>query len=340
MTSLPPPSIPFLERLGLGADFSAAPIAGGANNRVYRVCDAEHDWVLKYYYQNPADPRDRFLAERGFYQLLWDAGIRQIPEPVAWVESQRLGVFAFIPGRKLTPSELRPCHLTEAIEFIAAIQNVRYLADAIPMASEACLTLAEHLRCVERRFHRLIDIQPADAVDREVLHFVQSELGPGLSRLKSRFQRMVETATADPQLPLPSAGRCLSPSDFGFHNAILDRDGRLRFFDFEYAGWDDPAKLVCDFFCQPQIPVNLEHWKSWIADLVQCMPEWEGLAPRASGLLPLYQYKWCCIMLNEFVQADRERRAFSNQRSLQVDQRLAQLNKARTAWQQSLNYLP
>ena len=54
--------------------------------------------------------------------------------------------------------------------------------------------------------------------------------------------------------PLDPAERCLSPSDFGFHNAILANDGRLRFIDFEYAGWDDPSKLICDFFCQPAVP--------------------------------------------------------------------------------------
>ena len=25
------------------------------------------------------------------------------------------------------------------------------------------------------------------------------------------------------------------------------------FIDFEYAGWDDPSKLICDFFCQPAV---------------------------------------------------------------------------------------
>ena len=54
--------------------------------------------------------------------------------------------------------------------------------------------------------------------------------------------------------PLDPADRCVSPSDFGFHNALREPSGRLRFIDFEYAGWDDPAKLVCDFFCQPAVP--------------------------------------------------------------------------------------
>ena len=54
--------------------------------------------------------------------------------------------------------------------------------------------------------------------------------------------------------PLGEADRVVSPSDFGFHNALRTEDGRLAFLDFEYAGWDDPAKLVCDFELQPAVP--------------------------------------------------------------------------------------
>ena len=42
----------------------------------------------------------------------------------------------------------------------------------------------------------------------------------------------------------------MSPSDFGFHN-VIKKDDFLYFIDFEYAGLDDPVKLICDFYCQP-----------------------------------------------------------------------------------------
>src|SRR5258708_29751946 len=41
---------------------------------------------------------------------------------------------------------------------------------------------------------------------------------------------------------------------FGFHNALLRPSQELCFLDFEYAGHDDPAKMVGDFFSQPAIP--------------------------------------------------------------------------------------
>ena len=60
--------------------------------------------------------------------------------------------------------------------------------------------------------------------------------------------------------------KSLSPSDFGFHNMLIDKNGRLRFIDFEYAGWDDPAKIICDFFCQPKFPVPMNWMDSFIEE--------------------------------------------------------------------------
>ena len=128
---------------------------------------------------------------------------------------------------------------------------------------------------------------------------------------------------------MPPEQRCLSPSDFGFHNAILAADGRLRFFDFEYAGWDDPAKLICDFFCQPELSVNQEHWKFFVEQLILAVSADAALRDRALLLLPAYRVKWCCIILNEFLGAGRDRRTFSMGEESAASRKSIQLNKAR-----------
>ena len=39
----------------------------------------------------------------------------------------------------------------------------------------------------------------------------------------------------------------MSPSDFGLQNTLFTKN-KLFFIDFEYAGLDDPAKCLLDFF--------------------------------------------------------------------------------------------
>ena len=36
-------------------------------------------------------------------------------------------------------------------------------------------------------------------------------------------------------------------------------NGSFVFIDFEYYGWDDPAKMIADFYLQPAVPVPYEY---------------------------------------------------------------------------------
>ena len=318
--------IPFLQTHGFAADCAIEPVAGGGNNRVYRVQTAARTGLLKAYFQNPADPRDRFGTERAFYEFLWRSGVRRTPEPLGWDGAERLGLFTFVTGRKLKPEEITAESVGQALQFIAELNRERTSAAAgqLPLASEACFSVAEHLACVERRVARLDQIESATDLGREAAAFVANELKPAWRRLSATLG---QTPQADE--PLPPAQRCLSPSDFGFHNALLPHDGRLQFFDFEYAGWDDPAKLACDFFCQPQVPVDFRHRDAFLARLAQALELDAAFSDRARRLQAVYQVKWCCIMLNDFVRGDAARRDFAKGASDADARRRGQLEKAR-----------
>ena len=109
---------------------------------------------------------------------------------------------------------------------------------------------------------------------------------------------------------------CLSPSDFGFHNALVDETGRLSFLDFEYAGRDDPAKLVSDFFCQPEIPVPLRYHAGFVARLAEGLELDEAGRARCRMLLDAYRVKWTCIILNDFLPLGRRAPGLCRRRRL------------------------
>jgi hypothetical protein len=87
----------------------------------------------------------------------------------------------------------------------------------------------------------------------------------------------------------------------------------LKFIDFEYAGWDDPAKLVCDFFCQPKVPVDMKYFSSFTDSISSLSFDKEAFREKCKILLPVYKIKWCCIMLNDFLVVDNNRRSFAKQ---------------------------
>ena len=57
----------------------------------------------------------------------------------------------------------------------------------------------------------------------------------------------------------------------------------------------------------------------------------EAFVARAALLMPVYELKWCCIMLNEFLPAADRRRTFAGAAAGQGERRAAQLAKVEAA---------
>ena len=302
-------------RLAGNANFgkarNLARLAGGKNNQVFRVeTDAGTPLVLKRYFVDPRDPRDRLRAEWEFLQHAWSRGIHAIPQPLARDHTAHAGLYSFVEGRKLLAGELKPGHVEAALDFVQAV-NEKPRAALAP-GSEACFSLAEHLATVERRVSRLATLDPAAPHLDEAQSFVLTRLRPAWAAVKSRLAADALAAGLSIDEPIGADELCLSPSDFGFHNALIDETGRITFLDFEYAGRDDPAKLVSDFFCQPEVPVPL----SLHAHFIDRMERGLGLnsagIERCRLLLDAYQIKWTCIILNDFLPLGATRRAYAD----------------------------
>lgn len=299
------------ESAGRGTVRNLARLAGGKNNQVFRVeTDAGTPLVLKRYFTDPRDPRDRLRAEWEFLQHAWSRGIRAIPEPLARDAAMHAGLYSFAGGRKLLPAELKPAHIDAAIDFMLTV-NVPPRAPLSP-ASEACFTLAEHIATVERRVTRLGTLDPDAPHLGEAQSFVSTRLLPAWDAVKTRLATDARAAGLSMDEPINDGDRCLSPSDFGFHNALVDESGRVTFLDFEYAGSDDPAKLASDFFCQPEIPVPLDYHATFIARMADGFGLDDRGRARCGILLDAYRIKWTCIILNDFLPLGAARRAFAD----------------------------
>ncbi len=316
-----------LERAGLSTAFTLSPVKGGGNNRVWKLKRKEGSLLLKQYFHHPGDPRDRFGAERSFYKFLQAQGIDRVPTPIAWDAANRLALFEYIEGRKLLPGGINRKRVDEALEFYRLLNHHKEASSgrSLASASEACFSIAKHLDCIEVRVRRLEQIHPSSKMEGDVARFVARQLKPSWERICDTIWGGERAMDCKHDALLPANARRISPSDFGFHNAIVARDGRLRFFDFEYAGWDDPAKTVCDFFCQRAVPVPFRFWKVFLDVLARGDP---FLKKRACLLLPAYRIKWCCIMLNEFVTVSRVRRQFAGSGPIPESRRRAQLVRA------------
>ena len=93
---------------------------------------------------------------------------------------------------------------------------------------------------------------------------------------------------------------------------------------------DDPAKMICDFFCQPAVPLPPKWRCRFIESVTTPFSDKQKLLERVQVLLPLYYVKWCCIVLNGCLPEGRARRSFAGAVSqTPADREAGMLERAR-----------
>jgi hypothetical protein len=241
-------------------------------------------------------------------------------------EDLNLGLYEWIEGEPVNDPTLG--HLELAINFVEKLYLLSRRIDEedIKLASEACLSAVGLISQIEERFKRLNVVKgnfPA------LSSFLKQTFEPLWKEVKEESYSLWPFELRDSSLPKEK--QMLSPSDFGFHNALRGSGGKLTFIDFDYFGWDDPVKLTADFIWHPAMILNrqmTEKWKGAMLELFSGDPHFED---RLNAAMPLYGLRWAMIILNEFLHGYAERRKEAGNNATYVPEKLReiQLNKAK-----------
>ncbi len=282
------------------------PLSGGRNNRAYCVETADGEqFIVKTYYDD--NRRDRLQVEFSALRFLWEHGERAIPEPLDHDDAARLGAYTLIEGERPYTGEMTQTDLEAMASFLERLHAQRLHPDAAQFssASDDGLCLEMMICSLERRRRRFDDLGPAS------IRNLLDDWGKASDAVLPSFRKGARSAGIDLQESLPKIRQTLSPSDFGLHNAIRRPDGTLNFLDFEYFGWDDPAKLICDTLMHPGMDLATADRKRFWQALWSIYAADERLAFRVRLCYPLHALKWCLICLNEFLPANNSSRSFS-----------------------------
>lgn len=307
---------------------------GGGNNRTYRITAGNGIFAAKQYFRHEGDSRDRLATEFAFLSYANKVAPGFAPKPYAMDEGGGIALHEFVEGQALQPGEIGLPEVQQAAGFFQALNlpAARNEALLLPVASEACFSIQRHVDLIGQRLARLNEIAQRDAEDRQALRLVQ-KLTAHWQELVTAIAAKAAEAGVDPSKELEATQRCISPSDFGFHNALREADGNIRFLDFEYAGWDDPAKMTGDFFAQLALPVPEILFDYFVQACVAPFVRPAQLIKRAELLRPLYRVKWCCIALNVFLPVHIARRQFADPCLDETNLKRTQLAKACTLYQ-------
>ena len=285
---------------------------GGRNSQVFKLtCSDNTQYALKVYLRDSFLGRDRLRTETTSLQFLWSHNIRCIPQPIISDNSFGYAIYEYIEGVKITPEAITADEIDDAAKLLLDIDRCRYDVESnnLPSASEARYSARDIDHNLKIRSERLLKIKNSGPVYEELEVYLKREFTP----IFNMVVRWAEQSLLDSQITvskeLSIQNRILSPSDFGFHNA-LKRGSETVFLDFEYFGWDDPVKTISDFIIHPGMDLTEEMKRRFVSLMLNNFATSDELLIRLRYLYPLFGLKWCLILLNEFLPESLHRLEF------------------------------
>ncbi|CAE19697.1 conserved hypothetical protein [Prochlorococcus marinus subsp. pastoris str. CCMP1986] len=273
-------------------------IGFGKNSRSFRVFTKKQIYFFKIYSSDHKDKRDRLLTELNFLNFLKESKFNNTPLPIVWDFKERWILLSWINGERLSNPSNDECQTL--VDFLINIQSNREseFAKKIGNASEAQFSINDHINHVHERFKKVdnyFSINKENNIPKESSFY---ELEILFNKLFRKFGENI-----DKSFPFFDSKKdiykILSPSDVGFHNILIDRK-KLYFIDFEYAGWDDPCKLICDLVLQPDYPIPSKYIGT-INKLISNKHFPKDSLNNLDLMLNIYQSKWVLIILNTII---------------------------------------
>ena len=290
-------------------------IGRGGNSKAYRViCEDGSQYAAKSYFQRGMGGKggmDGLDVEFSSLRFLWENGERCVPQPLAADRSKQIALYQYVDGAEIDSRTVSDLDIEQLVSFAVRLKRLSASeqADRLPRAAEACLSFATLHDNILQRLEQLNDIQGEDASTAGLRRFLSEEFAPALDVLVTGA--MGEMGEAAWRAELPCGALTLSPSDFGFHNALRRPDGSIVLLDFEYFGKDDPAKMISDFVLHPGMELSESVKRGYVERMLYHFSADRGLSDRLTLSYPLFGLKWCMILLNEFVPNFIERREFA-----------------------------
>lgn len=332
---------PLLSELLGRSIISIQKIGGGRNSKVYRLtCEGSDQYAAKFYFRHSLDNRDRLGVEFSGLQFLWQNGVRCISRPIAADRDHGCAVYEYVYGNKISSQEVSDSDIDYAVHFLARLNELKTKKGSrnLHLASEACFSVMAIVNNIELRLNRLSIHRSDDKYFNALHEFLTNDFIPSFDKIKRWCKSNLKQSGISIDTELPYEERTLNPSDFGFHNALRRGDGKVVFLDFEYFGWDDPAKMICDFLLHPAMELREELKQRFITNVLSHFRDHRHLAERVEIVYPLFGFKWCMIFLDEFVPEHLLRRRFASEVDINKDAVQAeQLTKSRRILDRVMN---
>lgn len=269
-------------------------IKSGRNSKVFKFVNNNTDYIVKFYEIHSG--QNRLNREEILYEYLSSINNKKTAKIIKSNIAKNFSLFSFLHGKKI--DLILDNHIVQCANFLIEINNCEKLnKDSFPIAIDGIKKRTDHLKLCEDRLNIMSSIDPKESIEKEFNNFFKNKILVQWEIISDYFYKNYMQSEFNNLISVDEL--IISPSDFGFHNILLYKE-ELKFFDFEYAGLDDPIKLVCDFISHPDQNVSVKQINIFKRKIFQFLKNEDHYNHLVKIFLPFHQLKWCCIILNEF----------------------------------------
>ena len=276
-------------------------LKGRGNSAIYKLhLFNKNKLALKIYPE--ISYHDRLKSEFKSTEIFKELNIKNVQRPVAFNTLLDVASYDWIDGDSFSTYGVK--ELEASLSFLRTLHENSHAKQFtnFPMAADSCLKGLDIEKQIQRRLSQL-DLLSVEGSELE--QFLTNEFKPIAQEIISwsKFSWPIHPSYIE---SIQKDKLILSPSDFGFHNSLRSQNENLIFHDFEYFGWDDPAKLISDFSHHAAMNLSKEIEEFWFQESAKIYGH--ELIDRLRAVWPLHGLNWCLIILNEFKEDVWERR--------------------------------
>ncbi len=267
-------------------------INSGINSLSWKIKNDKESFFLKKYINKPGDIRDRLKTEKGILNLLKYQNIKNIPKIVCFSKKYNWIILSWIEGDPIrSPNDE---DWEGLLYFLASMQQIKKkdISFEIKNASESFFDILSHAKFIQFRINQLLQ-KLEDNKPSSIRNWIEENL------LKTINNYLYKRIYNIKEICYKKNSAILSQSDIGFHNTLRFQ-GKLYFFDFEYAGWDDPYKQYTDLVIQPENLLNYDQATSLLNRFGIILNKKIDLNILLEYIF-LYRLKWTIIILKQLL---------------------------------------
>ncbi|CAM2066784.1 Phosphotransferase [Sulfidibacter corallicola] len=290
---------------------AVTPLKEHGDNFIYKV-DTENDrsYILKHFLESTENAPERLETEINHLNSLHAVGIHNVPKPYwhrgCWA------LFSYLEGSSVT--QVGENELAQFIDMLTQLdrKHEELGEQKVKTAAGARTRLSQFADELNGRWNAVLSACQRPDGPKDIMLFMLTDLEQLRQDNLNHFYLWIKREKWDKEAELAEKDLIFSPSDFGFHNTLKNGDNTLYFLDFEESGWDDPAKLLADFFYNTEQTLDIKD-KLAVLDAFVKQREWDSnFIKRFWAIADLVAVEWILKTLEVVVPEEMRRLQYVN----------------------------